>query len=65
MSEPVIPEQPLVCGDCEYFDLGTMGIDGHSDCLSRLSDRFQTYIDSPICKSGYFPATTPGEEDSE
>lgn len=31
------------CRDCEYFDQGTAGKDGHSDCLNRRSPRFQTY----------------------
>jgi hypothetical protein len=32
-----------VCRNCEYFDHGTADATGYSDCLNRLSPRFQTY----------------------
>lgn len=37
------------CSECEYFDRGIMDINGHSDCLNRHSDRFQTYATSSAC----------------
>lgn len=59
------PELRLVsaptCADCEYFDNGAAGPDGHSDCLSKLSDRFQTYASSPRCKDGFWPNSTAGD----
>ena len=35
--------QPRLCKNCEYFDYGGAEELGHSDCLNRLSPRFQTY----------------------
>lgn len=43
-TRPNLRTGEQVCGTCEYFDYGTMGEDGHSDCLNRLSPRFQTYV---------------------
>lgn len=34
---------PPRCGNCEFFDNGTMGPDGLGDCLNGLSESFQTY----------------------
>ena len=33
------------CEDCEYFDIGLVDRGGESDCLNRLSPRFQTHRD--------------------
>lgn len=34
---------PHTCKYCEYFDDGGADEFGHSDCLNKLSPRFQTY----------------------
>lgn len=38
-----ISEPNKTCENCEYFDIGAMEKNGHSDCLNSLSPRFQTY----------------------
>ena len=45
---PVLPAAMPRCGNCEFFDVGAVGPDGHSDCLNRLSARFQTFT-ADIC----------------
>lgn len=45
------------CGECEYFDIGAMSTNGHSDCLNNRSPRFQTYNISPACPV-FLPDTT-------
>ncbi len=45
---PIPSAAPPRCGNCEYFDVGAAGPDGHSDCLNRASPRFQTFA-SDIC----------------
>lgn len=47
----------MKCRSCEYFDNGLAGLDGHSDCLSASSPRFQTYADSEECSS-FVPSST-------
>jgi hypothetical protein len=50
-----------ICRECEYFDLGVMGMDGHSDCLNPNSPRFQTYDTQQACP--VFLPDTSGRED--
>jgi hypothetical protein len=46
------PETANTCGQCEYFDHGLADkATGHSDCLNRNSDRFQTYVSSAACNA--------------
>ncbi|WP_176048165.1 hypothetical protein [Burkholderia sp. BCC1644] len=39
------------CAECEYFDAE------FGDCLSRMSDRYQTSAISPACRA-FYPDTT-------
>lgn len=55
--EPNAAAQDRTCRDCEYFDNGAAGPDGHSDCLNSNSPRFQTYAHSEACRS-FHPSTT-------
>lgn len=45
------------CMDCEYFDHGSVGSDGHSDCHGPRSMRLQTYAHDDACP-GFYPDTT-------